>query len=121
MAYETNQPESTRSGEPPLVGEAKARAADLGRRASNMAEQARTAAAGGLESAANAMHDRTDRVAGAAHNAADALSSGAEYLRANDLRQMADDIVAVIRNNPGTALLGAAALGFLIGRAVSRD
>jgi len=29
--------------------------------------------------------------------------------------------VDVIRRNPGLALLGAAALGFLLGRALSRD
>jgi len=34
---------------------------------------------------------------------------------------MMSDFVDVIRRNPGPALLGAAALGFLLGRALSRD
>jgi hypothetical protein len=131
MAYEPNNPESVRGAgagaeaiEDKLMqagAEVKGRANELGRRASQRAEQVRTAAAGGLDSAAQAVHERADRVAGAAHNAADAMSSGADYLRSNDLRQMGDDLVGVIRNNPGPALLGALALGFLIGRAFARD
>jgi len=127
MAYEPNNPESSRGADGvedkvmQAGAEAKARAGELGRKASQRAEQVRTAAAGGLESAAQAVHERADRVAGAAHNAADAISSGADYLRSNDLRQMGDDLVGVIRNNPGPALLGALALGFLIGRAFARD
>jgi hypothetical protein len=128
MAYEPNNPESVRGAAEGIEdkvmqagAEAKGRAGELGRKASQRAEQVRTAAAGGLESAAQAVHDRADRMAGAAHNAADAMSSGADYLRSNDLRTMGDDLVGVIRNNPGPALLGALALGFLVGRAFSRD
>ena len=136
MAYEPNTPESTRPPDPTAgieekvlqsTAEAQARASELGRRASQKTEQVRNAAAGRLDSAASAMHERADnlpggaRVAGAAHGAADALHSGADYLREHDMRQMADDLREVVRNNPGAALLGAAALGFLVGRAVSRD
>ncbi len=110
MAYEPNNPESTRPPNPTAgveekvlqsTAEAQARASELGRRADNLP--------GGA------------RVAGAAHGAADALHSGADYLREHDMRQMVDDLREVVRNNPGVALLGAAALGFLVGRAVSRD
>ena len=136
MAYEPNNPESTRASDPTAgmeekvlqsTSEAKARASELGRRASQKAEQVRTAAAGRLDSAASAVHERADnlpggaRVAGAAHGAADALHSSADYLREHDMGQMAEDLRDVVRNNPGVALLGAAALGFLVGRAMSRD
>jgi hypothetical protein len=33
---------------------------------------------------------------------------------------MIDDVMQLVKNNPGPALLGAAALGFLVGRALSR-
>jgi ElaB/YqjD/DUF883 family membrane-anchored ribosome-binding protein len=131
MAYEPHNPEATRASDPIAGAEekvkAKARASEPGRRASQKAEHVRSAAAGRLDSAASAMHERADnlpggaRVAGAAHGAADALHSSADYLREHDMRQMADDLRDVVRNNPGVALLGAAALGFLVGRAMSRD
>jgi ElaB/YqjD/DUF883 family membrane-anchored ribosome-binding protein len=136
MAYEPNNPESMRTSDPTAgleekvlesTAEAKARASELGRRASQKAEQVRNAAAGRLDSAASAMHERAEnlpggrRVAGAAHGAADALHSSADYLREHDMGQMADDLREVVRNHPGVALLGAAALGFLVGRAMSRD
>jgi cobalamin biosynthesis protein CobD/CbiB len=60
-------------------------------------------------------------VASAAHSAADAVTQGAEYLRANDVQTMKSDLMEVVRRNPGPALLGAAAVGFLLGRALSRD
>jgi len=103
-----------------LPGQAQGAAADLGRKAARRAEQVRGRAAEGLDSAAKSVHAGGERVAHAAHSAADALSSSARYVRENDLRDMVDDMLDVVRDNPGPALLGAAALGFLIGRAISR-
>lgn len=99
----------------------KSKAQDLGAKAAERADHARISAAAGLDTVASNLHQRGDRVAGAAHSAADAVSHGAEYLRANDVETMMSDVVDVIRRNPGPALLGAAALGFLLGRALSRD
>jgi hypothetical protein len=85
------------------------------------------AAASGLESAASALHERADslpggeRVASAAHTAASALGSTADYVRENDLKSMMADMQRLVKNNPGPALLTAAALGFLIARTLSRD
>ena len=99
----------------------KAKAQDVGAKAAQRADQARVSAAAGLDTVASNLHDSGDRVASAAHNAADAVTHGAEYLRGNDVQTMTDNLVDVIRRNPGPALLGAATLGFLLGRAVSRD
>jgi hypothetical protein len=99
----------------------KSKAQDVGAKAAQRADQARVGAAAGLDTVASNLHDKGDRVASAAHHAADAVSSGADYLRANDVETMMSDLVDVIRRNPGPALLGAAALGFLLGRALSRD
>ncbi|HET9329226.1 MAG TPA: hypothetical protein VFO23_01750 [Steroidobacteraceae bacterium] len=86
----------------------------------NATERLRGSAASGLTSAADAVHAGGERVASAAHRAGDALASGAEYVRDNDVRDMVDDLAEVVRNNPGPALLCAAALGFVLGRSVYR-
>ena len=103
------------------LGSLRSKAQDVGARAAQRADQARVGAAAGLESVASTLHDKGDRVASAAHSAADAVSYGAEYLRENDVQTMLSDLMEVIRRNPGPSLIGAAALGFLLGRALSRD
>jgi len=62
-----------------------------------------------------------ESVKGAAHAAADALSSTADYVRENDLKSMLTDVRKLVKNNPGPALLTAAVLGFLVARTFSRD
>ena len=103
--------------------EAKSRAADLGRKVTDTADQARSSAAAGLSSAAGAIEDGavegSNRARRAAHATAKALSSGADYIRDNSARDMVDDAMDVVKNNPGVALLGAVAIGFLVGRAFS--
>ena len=127
MVYETNGPGANRLNDPSgptdtsgVAAEAKSAAADLGRQASRKMDQVRATAAGGLDTAASAVHTGGERVAGAAHSAGDALTSGAQYLREHDARDMIDDLMQVVRNNPGPALLGALALGFVVGRSLSR-
>jgi ElaB/YqjD/DUF883 family membrane-anchored ribosome-binding protein len=103
--------------------EAKSRAADLGRRVSDTAGQARANAAVGLSNVADAIDGQADEAATrtrrAAHRTANALSSGADYIRDNSARDMMDDAIDVAKNNPGIALLGAVAIGFRVGRAFS--
>ena len=99
----------------------------LSETAGDKIDEKRRSAAGGLDSAAEALHQKADRMPGgekaarAAHTAADALSSTAEYIRENDLKSMVADVQNVVRKNPGPALLAAAALGFLFARTFSRD
>ena len=119
--YPSSAPDPTSTDAPGAYSTLKAKAQDVGARAAQRADQARVSAAAGLDTVASSLHQRGDRVASAAHSAADAVSSGADYLRANDVQTMMSDVVDVIRRNPGPALLGAAALGFLLGRALSRD
>lgn len=57
----------------------------------------------------------------AAHPAADASSSTAEYFREHDVRSMLADVRKLVKNNPGPALLTAAVLGFLVARTFSRE
>lgn len=111
---------SARMGQDALE-KAEATASELGRSAEKKAQRARTRAAAGLDSAAKSMHAGADRVADAGHSAGDALASSARYVREHDARDMAEDAMDIVRRNPGVALLGAAALGFLVGRAITRN
>jgi len=134
MSYQSNAP-GERSARGPAAGEElRGRSDELGGTASGVgaqaahkAEQMRAAAAGGMDTASSKLHESAEslpaggRASSVARSAADALSSSADYIRDHDLRAMVDDLMGVVKNNPGPALLGAAALGFLVGRAFSRD
>jgi hypothetical protein len=108
-------------GQAGVAEEVSATASELGRSARQKAERARTRAAAGLETAATSVHSGVDRAADAGHIAGDAISSTAQYVRDNDVREMLEDAMDVVRKNPGIALLGAVALGFLVGRALTRS
>lgn len=118
---------STPDGTAGAISRAKAGAAGMGQAAAEKIDANRSTAAGGLDSAANALHQRADSlpggesVRGAAHTAADALSSTADYVRENDVQSMLADVQKLVKNNPGPALLTAAVLGFLVARTFSRD
>jgi hypothetical protein len=104
---------------------AREKAAEIGQSATETIEGQRRQAASGLESAASTIRERADQLPGGetasrlANSAADAMSSTAEYVRDNDLRDMLTDVEEVVKRNPGPALLAAAFVGFLVGRALS--
>lgn len=109
------------------LGVSKGKAAEMGQKVADRIDENRGAAASGLESAASALRERADtlpggeRVASAAHATADAVGVAADYVRQNDVKTMMADLQQLVKNNPGPALLTAAALGFLIARTFSRD
>ena len=119
--YPSSTPDPTSAETPRAFTTLKAKVQDVGAKAAQRADKARIGAAAGLDTVASTLHGSGDRVATAAHSAADSVHSGAEYLRANDVETIMEDLKEVIRRNPGAALLGAAALGFILGRALSRD
>ena len=75
----------------------------------------------------NTVHERADDLPGGqtvkefAHAAADRLSTTADYMRTHDAKRMMADVETVVKSNPGPALLVAAALGFVLSRALARD
>jgi ElaB/YqjD/DUF883 family membrane-anchored ribosome-binding protein len=88
------------------------------------ADDAAGAAGRGLQSVAETIRENTpDKgVMGAASRAvSDTIAKGGEYLENHQLSGMADDVTALIRNNPVPALLIAAGVGFLLARAMSRS
>ena len=119
--YTPSTPDSTSAEASRTYTTLKAKVQDVGEKAARRADRARVSAASGLDTVASTLHKRGDNVASAAHHAADAVHHGAEYLRANDVETMVGDLMDAVRRNPGPALLGAAALGFVLARLLSRD
>ena len=62
-----------------------------------------------------------ETVRNVARATADRLSTGADYVRSHDAKRMMADVESFVKSNPGPALAIAAAFGFLLGRALSRD
>ena len=119
--YPPSTPDSTSAEASRAFTTLKAKVQDVGAKAAQRADRARVSAASGLDTVATTLHKRGDNVASAAHHAADAVHHGAEYLRANDVETMVGDLMDTVRRNPGPALLGAAAIGFVLARLLSRD
>jgi hypothetical protein len=131
---ETKMPESL-ADHARAVGEAAvneaARARDaVAQAAQSMAdavEESRAATADRMEQAASVVRERTEslpggpRVRQVAQTAADGLTTTADYVRTHDLKGIAASVEAVVKNNPGPALLVAAAFGFFFARALARD
>jgi ElaB/YqjD/DUF883 family membrane-anchored ribosome-binding protein len=109
------------------ASEAKQKVSDMAREAADTIDQGRSRAAESLDSAAETLKDNArnlpggERVSEFAHSAANRLGKAADYVRRNDVRRMMSDVESVVANNPGPSLLLAAAFGFLVGRAITRD
>jgi ElaB/YqjD/DUF883 family membrane-anchored ribosome-binding protein len=134
-------PTKTTQGSNPTAADVRMSARDITERARNAVssmtdaagdaaaalDEKRSTAADGLDTAASALHDRADDLPGGetvrnvAHATADRLSTGADYVRSHDAKRMMADVESFVKSNPGPALAIAAAFGFLLGRALSRD
>jgi ElaB/YqjD/DUF883 family membrane-anchored ribosome-binding protein len=135
-------PNKNTQGSNPTAADVSTAARDITERARNAAasvtdaagdaaaaalDERRSTAADGLDTAASALYDRADDLPGGetvrnvARATADRLSTGADYVRSHDVRRMMADVESFVKSNPGPALAVAAAFGFLLGRALSRD
>ena len=106
--------------------EAKDAMSNMARTAADRLDESRASTADTLEGAASALHKGADRLPGDAasdfaHAAADRVSQTADYVRRNDINRMMGNVETAVKNNPGPALLIAAAFGFFVGRAMMRD
>jgi ElaB/YqjD/DUF883 family membrane-anchored ribosome-binding protein len=113
------------------VDEVRERAASIGSRikekatqfGSTMSEQAdrqRENAAKGLDRAASSLHDGIGSAAKMGHGLADGMESTATYLRDHSFGEMGNDVMTLCRRHPVQALVSAAVLGFIVGRAIRR-
>ncbi|MBI3789513.1 MAG: hypothetical protein HY275_01370 [Gemmatimonadetes bacterium] len=98
---------------------------DGAHRAQDMASDAfrtgRTATADMLDGAASKLTSGSDKMADAGHGMADRLGASASYVRDNGAKAMLADMETLVKAHPGKFLLGAIVVGFLAGRALSRD
>lgn len=104
---------------------AKHRAKQLTQTAADKADEQRSGAADALHSASSTLHETaekipSDTIANAAHSAASRLESAADYVEQHDTGEILDDIMAVVKRHPGTALCTALSLGFIAGVAIRR-
>lgn len=104
-------------------------AADAARTASAKVQGAGAAAVETLTDAASTARQKAGEYLGAnaprvqefADAAARRVSAAADYVRHSDADRMKADVETIVRNHPGPAMIAAAAVGFLLGRALSRD
>lgn len=101
--------------------------ASSGRKVADKIQGAQEGAAQRADAASDRLHEDSDslpggpKVARAAHAAADSLTKTAKYIRENDMASVAKDVKRLVKDNPVPALLGAAAIGFVLARMFSRD
>jgi ElaB/YqjD/DUF883 family membrane-anchored ribosome-binding protein len=105
---------------------AKDRASSMARTAAERLDEGRSTAADRLDDAASAVQGRADDLPGGrarefAYAAAEQLNTTADYVRSHDINRMKTDVETLVKNNPGPSLLAAAAVGFLLGRALARE
>jgi ElaB/YqjD/DUF883 family membrane-anchored ribosome-binding protein len=107
------------------VSKVTGKIADTATQVKDKVDANRNVAAQGLEQAASTIRDKADSLPGGetvtdlAHTAADKLTATAGYVRETDVNTMMSDVETLVKNNPGPALLAAAVVGFLVGRAFS--
>ena len=98
-------------------------AAKFGQKAVEAIDAKRNTAASGLASAAAGLHAKADElpggqtVSGFAHQTADKLNATADYVREHAVSDMAGDVQSFVKAHPMQAIIGAAVVGFLAGRA----
>ena len=85
----------------------------------------RETVANAIDHAATRLHDKADsmnggRIAGLADRTASALDSTGRYLREMESRDVLVDLGEIAKRHPGKSLLAAIAVGFLVGRSLSR-
>ena len=98
------------------ANEARDSMSDMAAAATKKLDEGRSMAAERLGSAVSAVQERVGELAGGQR-----VKELADYVRTHDAKRMMADVETVVKNNPGPALLVAAAFGFVLGRALTRD
>ncbi len=112
---------------PEPLSDLRSKASEFGEAAAKRVDDTRGAAAARMDSAAASLHSHANDLPGGqratelAHGAANKISATADYVRTHELSAMFRDVKTIVRNNPVPALIGAAALGFLLAKAFSRN
>src|ERR1700730_1612271 len=110
-----------------VAGAVKDKAAEWGQNAQDAIDRSREPAAGALDSAASKLHDTAEQLPGGekvstlAHATATKLQNTADYVRDHDTSAMVKDLEQFIKSHPTQSSIAAAAVGFLVGRALQKD
>lgn len=98
--------------------------ADLGRTAGEKLDQVRQETAGVLTGAASSVRTAgrqgSEAIDDLAKGTASRLDSTAAYVRSHDMGDILDTLRQVVRGHPTSFVVGAAAVGFLLGSAIRR-
>jgi hypothetical protein len=103
-----------------VASKIKDKASQLGSTLSQSADRQRENAAKGLHRAASSLHDGIGSAAKAGHGLADGMTSTASYIESHNFGEMGTDVMGVCRRYPVQAMISAAVLGFIVGRAIRR-
>ena len=88
------------------------------------ADAGRERAAEGMHTAAEQVREKAEQLPGGertgeiVQKAADKMDSAAGYMREHDVNEMMTDFQQIVRDHPRESLIAAAAVGFLVGRAM---
>jgi hypothetical protein len=109
-----------------VTSKVKEKAGQMADKVSDTVDKTRDQAAAGLDRAASALHDNAEEIPGGpkvvnvAHSIADGMESAAQYLREANFEEMKEGLLETCRKYPAQTLIGALAVGFLLGRVVRR-
>jgi hypothetical protein len=98
----------------------KDKASQIGSTVSQSVDRQRETAAKGLDRAASTLHGSGDSAAKVAHSLAGGMESTASYLRDHSVGDMGSDVMEVCKRHPVQAMISAAVIGFVVGRAIRR-
>jgi len=109
------------------VGKTQEKAEEVGRAVRYKIDANRGRVADKLQGVASTLHEKTknlpsgEKAASIAHSAADKVEATAKYVREHDVQDIMGDVETFVRRHPGQSLLAAAAVGFLVGRALKSE
>lgn len=120
----TGTPQAIKEKVSDIAAQAKNAAADWGRSAASTVDRNLQSAAGALENTAHKLREHvpaSGKVNELATATATRIENTARYLREHDTNDMVAGVESMVRRNPGASLCAALAVGFLIGVALKRD
>jgi hypothetical protein len=123
---ETSGQQSTQQQAQQAADAAKAKGQEMMDRAQQQADAQRERTADRLGDVADTMREKQQQLPGGettqrvAATAADKMDQASMYLQQHDMTDIANDLQQFARAHPTESLVAAAALGFLVGRAMRR-
>src|SRR5436190_6590640 len=109
-----------------VTSRVRERAGQMADKVAETVDRQRDNAVTGLNRAASTLHEKAEEIPGGAtatqftHTIADGMESVARYMREADFDDIKDNVLETCRKYPAQTLIGALAVGFLVGRAMRR-